>query len=119
MARTIHFSNRRWLAAALVAATAAIALIAVRGPGDAGAQSTTSVKAVDNKFQPSRITIETGNSVRWTNAGKANHNVKGTGFVSKTLSPGKTYTKRFTRAGSFPYVCTFHAGMKGTVAVRK
>jgi plastocyanin len=34
------------------------------------------------------------------------------------MAPGASFTQTFSTAGSFPYHCSFHPGMIGTVAVQ-
>jgi len=71
-------------------------------------------------FSPKSVTVKKGTTVRWSwNSGGVPHNVVGKGFKSKTA--GKvTFSKKFTKAGTYRYVCTIHKaqGMKGTVKVR-
>jgi len=73
----------------------------------------------DLRFHPETIRIKVGGQVRWTNASSTPHNVTFDTFPpSNTLNPGEDYELRFTVAGTFHYVCTFHApGMVGTVVV--
>jgi plastocyanin/cytochrome c553 len=70
-------------------------------------------------FVPGDITVTVGATVTWTNKDPFPHNVSSTpgGFASKDLQPGEEW--RFTPAkeGHFPYVCTLHPGMKGTLIV--
>ena len=35
----------------------------------------------------------------------------------ETLSPGQTYSRRFKKAGTFKYHCSFHSEMVGKVVV--
>jgi plastocyanin len=39
-------------------------------------------------------------------------------FFSPTMDAGATFSQTFTTAGTFPYYCTFHVGMTGTVTVQ-
>jgi plastocyanin len=57
--------------------------------------------------------------VSWTNNGATVHNVTSNSgaFASGSLNPGATFQYTFTTAGSYPYACTLHAGMNGTVMV--
>ena len=75
------------------------------------------VSIADGAFRPGKITIKLGDSITWTNHGYAMHDVSFDAFHSETLSPGKSYPHKFTRAGSFAYVCSIH-GFSGTVVVR-
>ena len=80
--------------------------------------SGTSVAAVDFSFAPKQITVKTGEAVTWTNQGQTTHTVNGPGFFSQALDPGKKYTHRFSKAGSFKYLCTLHpTQMQGTIVV--
>jgi plastocyanin len=71
-------------------------------------------------FQPGTITVDTGTTVKWTNADAAPHTVSAANgsFTSKTLNKGAVYSRRFTRAGRFGYLCAIHPQMKGAVVVR-
>jgi plastocyanin len=44
------------------------------------------------------------------------HDVSGDAFASEVQSEG-SFTHTFNDARSYPYVCTLHSGMKGTVTV--
>ncbi len=72
-------------------------------------------------FDPAQADITTGGTVTWR-FGTVTHNVTFTGTgagtpanVDNTTSANQVRT--FTTAGSFPYHCTLHAGMNGTVVV--
>jgi plastocyanin len=89
-------------------------LLAV-GVSGAGAAVTRDVKALNSHFSPHRIIAVTDDSVRWTNNDAIPHTV--TPFFSGNLMPGTPQTWVFNTQGTFPYECTFHYGMTGTVAV--
>ena len=42
-------------------------------------------------------------------ASTISHNVTADSFASKTLDPGATYRHTYAKAGSYPFMCTFHA----------
>src|SRR5688572_11715892 len=72
-------------------------------------------------FSPSAITIGQGAAVTWQIAGNT-HNVtfgsaKPTGGDVPNLSSGNSATRTFPTAGTYPYDCTLHSGMSGTVIV--
>jgi plastocyanin len=81
--------------------------------------ATKRVKVSGFKFSPKTITVKKGDKVRWSWSGSVPHNVKGSGFKSKTAGR-VTYTRTFRKKGTYRYVCTLHTrqGMKGTVRVR-
>jgi plastocyanin len=104
--------SRLPLAFALAAAGLAVA------PAAAGSGVT--ISAVDNAFRPSSVTVAPGTRVTWHNAGKAPHDVTGSGFASGNLDPGKSYAWTAAKAGTYAYICRYHSGlgMKGTIVVR-
>ena len=76
-----------------------------------------SVAVKDNFFQPDSVVLQVNDTVYWTWAGSATHNVTfGPGQASATQSSG-TYNKQFTAVGKFAYTCTVHSEMKGVVVV--
>src|SRR5919204_1574579 len=83
------------------------------------AKSASSVSLGDNFFDPTSLTIAVGDTVTWTNNGQVAHTVTANGgsFDSGTLNSGRSFTHTFNQAGTFPYFCQFHAGMKGTITV--
>jgi plastocyanin len=99
---------------ALLAAAGIAAAIATPALG-AGA----SVKVGDNFFRAKTVRITKGSTVTWKWVGSDSHNVVFHGFKSRLQNKG-TYRHRFTKAGTYRYVCTLHSdrGMKGTVIVR-
>jgi plastocyanin len=78
-----------------------------------------SVRVDDDVFRAKTVRITKGSTVTWRWVGSAPHNVVGRGFKSKLQKKG-TFRRKFTRAGTYRYVCTLHedSGMKGTVIVR-
>ena len=105
-------------------ACAAIAAVAVAvAPGgvaaDPQAQAAGAVKVSigDNFFSPVKAKVLPGGKVKWTNKGKATHNVTFGGSSSGNIRPGQSFVKRFNRAGKFLYTCTIHPGMTGKVKV--
>jgi plastocyanin len=108
------------------AATAALLALAVAAPvvatGAAAASATRTVTLKNVAFKPARVVVNRGGSVRWVWRDDVTaHNVTSEGrprFRSSTTKNSGTYSVRFTRAGTYRYVCTIHFGMKGTVVVR-
>ena len=78
------------------------------------------VNATDQKnFSPSGTTITHGQTVCWQNNGTLTHTVTsddGTSF-NTNLPSGQVFLYTFPAAGSFPYHCTIHSGMTGTITV--
>jgi plastocyanin len=92
-------------------------------------------------FMPATITIAVGTVVKWTNNGKASHTTTSDATPQPTWNSGTvppagtttcdpadpyctpgttppgTYERAFTTAGTYPYHCSFHAAMTGTITV--
>ena len=72
----------------------------------------------NSTFLPGKLTINRGDSVTWVwRDGGILHNVIAHSFRSHTQTHG-SFTERFTRRGSFSYVCTIHPLMTGRIIVR-
>ena len=72
-------------------------------------------------FKPSSLTIAVGDTVRVVNDDSNHHTFTDAGvFDSGDLGHGGSYAYRFTKAGTFDFVCSYHDtfGMNGTVTVR-
>ncbi len=72
-------------------------------------------------FQPNPIYVNILTGITWINYDTQIHTVTGTArsgqvFDSNILSPGATFTLNFVQYGTFPYHCTLHPQMVGTVA---
>ena len=74
-------------------------------------------------FQPDAITIKAGTTVVWLDSTDAPHTVTSdpgapTTFNTTTnVTQGKTFALTFNTAGTYPYHCNIHAGMKATITV--
>ena len=71
-------------------------------------------------FRPTNLFLSVGQVVTWTNSSDAPHNVtsdSATELASPDLNGGATFSHSFSSAGTFPYHCTIHTEMKGTVVV--
>ena len=77
------------------------------------------VSAHDSFFAPDTIHVNAGLPVRWTNDGALNHTVVSDSalWTSNTLSPTWWFELRFDSTGTYPYHCSLHSGMVGTVVV--
>jgi plastocyanin len=89
------------------------------GPGTKGGPGTNEVWIQGMAFTPATITVAAGTTIKWTNKDGVNHTVTSdTGiFDSGSLGEGATFSQTFSTAGSFPYHCAVHPGMKATVVV--
>ena len=80
----------------------------------------TSVAIKDYAFTPATLTIPAGTTVTWTNNDTVPHTATASdgSFDSGNLNPGQSFSFTFATPGSYPYVCQYHAGMKGTIVVQ-
>lgn len=88
-------------------------------PSDDGAKVSVTVRVIDNKFEPSDLTISQGQAVNWVfEAASSEHDVvaKDGSFVSELMMEG-SYTHVFEDAGSFDYLCSIHPEMRGNITV--
>ncbi|MFN0278182.1 MAG: plastocyanin/azurin family copper-binding protein [Pyrinomonadaceae bacterium] len=70
-------------------------------------------------FNPANLTINVGDTVRWTNNDFATHTATSNTSVwnSGFLSNGQTFSFTFTGAGTFPYFCGVHPSMTASITV--
>jgi plastocyanin len=104
-----------------VVATIVLLIVAVTASMAIAATRPVSVRKSGSKYlwSPSRLTINRGDTVRWSWRGSVPHNVAGPGFRSRTANR-LTYTRTFRRRGTFRVVCQIHAaaGQRMTIRVR-
>lgn len=98
-------------------------------PGGAAAEKVSGVPAAVNvgetddlKFAPTTVTAKVGDVVQWKNDGTLVHNVVFDNQAvpsSDSMNQGDTFEVKFTKPGTYSYVCKFHEAnnMRGTVTV--
>jgi amicyanin len=78
-------------------------------------------------FSPPEMTISQGTTVTWMNKDSADHkiindasgsNAEGAIFNSPIIPQWGSYSFTFAIPGTYPYHCTIHPSMKGTIIVR-
>lgn len=79
----------------------------------------TTVEIKDFAFSPATLTVKVGDTVTWVNQDSVGHSATADdgSFDTGVLSQGESNTVTFTEAGSFPYHCTPHPNITGTVIV--
>jgi plastocyanin len=87
-------------------------------PGKAASGHVT-VAISNYKFAPAKLTVKVGTRVTFSNHDMTAHTATATGgFDSGTIKPGASATVNFSKPGTYPYICQFHAFMHGTVVVQ-
>lgn len=110
--------GRLTAACAVLALTAGVTLSATGAQG----ASTRTVHVKDIDFSPHVLRISRGTTVRWLFQDvNTPHTVTSRGHTkfhsSHTMQSG-SYRYRFTRSGTYRYVCTIHPNMKASIVVR-
>lgn len=88
--------------------------------GTLGSTATVAAGSAANTFEPQVVGVARGGTVTWSFAA-VQHNVTFSGGGAPANIPNTTnasVSRTFGTAGNFPYDCTLHAGMTGTVIVR-
>ena len=105
-------THRFALAAALAFACAVPAALA--------APATVTVPIKNFAYMPMEVTVPVGGSVTWKNLDGEPHTVTSTDglFKSGALDEGDSFTFKFTKAGTYPYICSIHPQMRARVVVK-
>jgi plastocyanin len=73
-------------------------------------------------YEPSRVEVSPGTTVRWVNEDPAEHTVTseegGGPLRSKVFGEGGSFEFTSEKPGDFAYFCEVHPSMKGIVVVR-
>jgi plastocyanin len=82
--------------------------------------SPTEIGISDFAFDPTALAVPVGATVTWVNDGPSTHTVTANGgsFDSGNLAQGGTFSQTFSESGEFPYHCSIHEGMAGTIIVQ-
>jgi plastocyanin len=94
-------------------------------PGLAARTAVTHRVLIDgSQFVPATLTVREGDSVVWVNTDPFPHTATSAAatsaagrFDSKDIAPRQSWTYTATVKGEFPYLCTLHQTMKGTLRV--
>ena len=98
----------------LFLAATALAVLAIGSTALAGS---TGVQITSSGFTPSSVSVQSGDSVNWTNADSIRHRVVVNGSpCTLVLEPSQSSSCTFPTPGTFPYDDSL-SGFKGTVTV--
>ena len=90
----------------------------VAPPATGASSSPAVVRAVDDAFEPPRLSVAVGAVVAWTNAGQSPHGVALPALgLDVILEPGASTNASFPAPGTYAYRCKLHRGMAGNVTV--
>jgi plastocyanin len=72
-------------------------------------------------FGPARLEVSRGTRLIWTNTDSDPHTVTSDKslWASEALDTGNRFARVFKTAGTFPYHCSIHPFMHGTIIVKK
>jgi plastocyanin len=107
----------------ILTAVLAIALVSAKAKDKADDKDKPhEVTIKDMAFDPDKLDIQVGETVKWTNEDDRDHTVnckqKENGFKSGNLGNGDTFEQKFEKAGKYAYNCSYHPRMKGTITVK-
>lgn len=75
------------------------------------------ITAADLEFSPEELTVGVGEVVTFKNVDSVDHDIEIDGENLGTLEPDDELTWTAEEEGSYPYVCTIHPEMEGTIIV--
>ncbi|MFQ5490653.1 MAG: plastocyanin/azurin family copper-binding protein [Phycisphaerae bacterium] len=104
----------------LVAASGGATLATVAGCPTASRRGSNDVFMMNIAFEPTRVSIDVGETVTWINQDIVPHTATsgnpddadlGSLFRSRRLARGERFSHTFEEPGSFRYFCEVHPGM--------
>jgi plastocyanin len=112
-----------WIVGLLTTVMVAALLLSAASPGSSAKapQPASAEVKVDNfSFGPASLTVAVGTTVTWTNRDDIPHTVVSTDkvFKSKVLDTDEKFSFTFDKAGTYPYFCSIHPKMTGSVVVQ-
>ena len=84
------------------------------------ASEATTVEASVAGFEWSAVNAKVGDVITWSNGDSAPHGVKtddGSCRMEANIPGGGTGSLVFDKAGTYPFTCTVHGNMKGTIVI--
>ena len=94
------------------------ALAESRGASAAAGARTHEIVIQALQYRPETLKVRRGDVVVWINKDPFPHTVTAAGaFDSGSIAAGKSWRFTAKKAGTYPYLCTLHTTMKGTLRV--
>ena len=112
-----------WIVGLFATVMVVTLLLSAGSPGSSAKmpQPATAEVKVDNfSFGPATLTVPVGTTVTWTNRDDIPHTIVSTEkvFKSKVLDSEEKFSFTFSKAGTYPYFCSIHPKMTGSVVVQ-
>jgi plastocyanin len=118
-------SKRGWMAGLAAPVMIVVALLSAgSGALKANAQQAPAkneeIKIDNFNFAPGTFTVAVGTTVTWINHDDIPHTAVSTDgvFKSKVMDTDEKFSYTFTKAGTYPYFCSIHPKMTGTIVVQ-
>ena len=110
---------RRWLRALCVAALAVAVGVAAAESQHQGAAAEHTVIIENMQFSPAQLHVHRGDRIVWVNKDLFPHTATAVShaFDSGSIAANASWTYVASKSGEYPYGCTFHPSMKGTIQV--
>lgn len=112
-------SLRRLLALCLTALLVSVGLAAAESQRS-GRASTHTVAIENLQYNPPQLRVHRGDRIVWVNKDLFPHTVTAAShsFDSGSIAANGSWSYVASKAGEYPYGCTFHSTMKGTIQVQ-
>ena len=91
------------------------------GPcADSTGTTTVSASVANNTWTPANVTAKVGDVITWANSDTVPHKVAlddGSCQMSANIAGGSSASLAFSAAGTYPFHCSVHPSMKGTITI--
>jgi plastocyanin len=109
----------------LLVAVLGLATSVAPGAAAGAAKPVTHTVNIDGTaFVPPKMTVAAGDTIVWVNKDPYPHTatssatVKNGGFDSKSIAGDKSWKFTAKKKGDYPYICSIHPTMTGTITVK-
>jgi plastocyanin len=101
-------------------ASTAVTVAAASGAQRARKPVTHTITITGMQYTPATLTIKAGDTVVWVNKDIVAHTATSTAaaFNSHMIPPEKSWKMVFKTKGNYPYTCSYHPTMKGSLTVQ-
>jgi len=92
----------------------------VTNPATGGTGNSVTTHIQNFAFNPADISIKKGDTIAWVNDDSVPHQIKSVSgtFDSPTIAPGGSFQHTFSDApGVYPYSCSIHPSMHGSITI--